>query len=283
MITLAENVYGKSRIRLVRVKREAERHNFAEWMIEILVQGDFEACFKDGNNSKILTTDAMKNTVYSLARDSSAACMEEFGQELVSFLLGRNPQISQAEVTFSETPWEHIVIAGEPHPTAFIQSSNERRTAIIKRAQGAEFAITSGIENLVIMKTAQSAFEGYLRDSLTTLPETTDRLFGTTVRADWHYSAQHELAFASLRSAIREIMLEVFAGHASKSVQHTLYAMGEAVLQGVAEVEEIQLRMPNMHNLPVDLSRFGQNNPNEIFVPIDEPHGYMEARIRRKG
>ena len=86
-----------------------------------------------------------------------------------------------------------------------------------------------------------------------------------------------------LRAKIREILLAVFAGHYSKSVQHTLYAMAEAVLEGVAEVSEIELTMPNIHCLLVDLSRFGQDNPNEIFVPTDEPHGYIEARVRRQG
>jgi len=105
MMALAENRYGKSRIRLVRVKRHPERHDFAEWMLEILLRGDFERCFTDGDNSKILATDTMKNTVYSLARDSSAASMEEFGKELIDFLLRRNPQVSQAEVSISEKAW----------------------------------------------------------------------------------------------------------------------------------------------------------------------------------
>jgi len=77
--------------------------------------------------------------------------------------------------------------------------------------------------------------------------------------------------------------VSAFAGQTSKSVQHTLYAMGEAVLANVAEIADIELTMPNKHCLLVDLSRFGQDNPNEVFVPIDEPHGYIEARIRRQG
>ena len=59
--------------------------------------------------------------------------------------------------------------------------------------------------------------------------------------------------------------------------------MGQAVLENFPEVEDIELTLPNIHCLLVDLSRFGQDNPNEIFVPIDEPHGYIEARIRRQG
>src|SRR3984885_12346486 len=102
MTALAENRYGKSRIRLVRGKRHADRHDFLEWTLQIRLQGDFERCLKDRDNSKILATDTMKNTVYSLARDSSAACMEEFGKELIDFLLRRNPHVSQAEVTISE-------------------------------------------------------------------------------------------------------------------------------------------------------------------------------------
>src|SRR5271168_2363507 len=112
MVALAENRYGKSRVRVVRVKRNKDRHDFCEWTVQILLQGDFESCFTDGDNSKILPTDTMKNTVYSLARKSSAVCMEEFAKELVDFLLGRNPQVSEAEVSISEKTWEHLVTGG---------------------------------------------------------------------------------------------------------------------------------------------------------------------------
>jgi urate oxidase len=142
--------------------------------------------------------------------------------------------------------------------------------------------VWSGFENLVIMKTSNSAFEGFIRDRLTTLPEAADRLLGTAARASWKY-ASADLAFNGLRTKIREILLKIFAEHDSKSVQHTLYAMGEAALEQVPELEDIELTMPNIHCLLVDLSRFGQDNPNRIFMPIDEPHGYIEARLRRQG
>jgi urate oxidase len=280
MISLAENRYGKSRVRLVRVKRHPHGHDFREWTLEILLQGDFESCFTDGDNSKILPTDTMKNTVYSLARNSSAEPMEEFAKELIDFLLDRNQRVSSAEVAISGKLWEHLVTGGEPHPTAFVQSSGELQTTKVTRAQGGKFSVVSGFQGLILMKTADSAFEGYVRDSLTTLPETADRLLGTTVRTNWKYAGA-DVAFLPLRTKIRETLLAAFAGHDSKSVQHTLYAMGEAVLLKIAEVDEIELAMPNIHCLLVDLSRFGQDNPNEVFVPTDEPHGIIEARIRR--
>jgi urate oxidase len=282
MIMLAENSYGKSRVRLAKVKRHPDRHDFREWTVEILLEGDFESCFVDGDNSKILPTDTMKNTVYSLARTSSAECIEEFGKELLVFFLDHNPQISAARVTMSAKAWVHLLTDGRPHPTAFVEASSECQTAEVAATRNEAPAIRSGFENLAILKTAGSEFAGFIKGSLTTLPEATDRLLGTSVRARWKYSSPG-VPFVPLRSKIREVLLSVFAGHASKSVQHTLYAMGENVLRDVPEVEDIELTMPNKHFLLADLSRFGQDNPNEIFVPIDEPHGAIEARIRRQG
>jgi urate oxidase len=282
MITLDENSYGKSRVRLAKVKRYSDHHDFREWTIEIALKGDFESCFVDGDNSKILPTDTMKNTVYSLARISSTECMEEFGKELVAYFLDRNAQVSAARVTLSEKSWQHLLSGGKSHPTTFVQSSSECQTAEIAAARNAPPSVQSGLDNLVILKTAGSEFAGFIKDSLTTLPESTDRLFATSVSARWSY-ASPTVSFAALRSKIRETLLNVFAAHVSKSVQHTLYAMGESVLANVSEIEDIELTMPNKHYLLADLSRFGQENPNEIFVPIDEPHGTIEARLRRQG
>jgi urate oxidase len=282
MIAVAENKYGKSRVRLVQVKRKAGWHDLREWTVEVLLHGDFDSCFLEGDNSKILPTDTIKNTVYSLARNSTAGCMEDFAKELIDFLLGRNPQVSAAEVSISEKAWQHLETAGKPDPTTFVLASGESQTTRVTRTQADAFVVSSGFENLVVMKTSGSAFEGYIQDALTTLPPAKDRLLGTAIGANWRYT-RADASFISLRAQVREILLKRFAGHDSKSVQHTLYAMGKAVLEDVAEVEDIELTMPNKHCLLVDLSRFGQDNPNEIFVPVDEPHGNIQARLRRQG
>ncbi|MFY9647894.1 MAG: urate oxidase [Terriglobales bacterium] len=281
MIRVAENRYGKSRVRLVQVKRKGAWHDLREWTVEILLQGDFASCFEDADNSKILPTDTMKNTVYSLARTSVADCMEEFAKELIDFLLVRNPQVSAAEVSIAEKTWEHLESGGKSQPTTFIQASVENQTTEVTRNRTGDYSVTSGLENLVIMKTSGSAFEDYIQDSLTTLAPAKDRLLGTAVRANWKYR-RPDVAFSSLRKRAREILLSVFGAHDSKSVQHTLYDMGKAVLESVAEIEDIELAMPNKHCLLVDLSRFGQDNPNEIFVPVDEPHGNIQARLCRE-
>jgi urate oxidase len=280
MIELAENRYGKSRVRLMKVTRHDHGHDLREWTVQVLLKGDFDTAHLDGDNSKILPTDTMKNTVYSIARSSKATSMEDYARELADFLLGRNPQVESASVRVEGTMWKHLTIDSKPHPSAFMRGSGELQTTTVERAQGGAFHILSALDNLVILKTANSAFEGYIKDSLTTLKETSDRLFGTAVRAEWRYTSC-DLDFDAVRATIRETMLRTFANHDSKSVQQTLYAMAESALEEVSEIDDIEITMPNKHCLLVDLSRFGQDNPNEIFVPTDEPHGYIQARIRR--
>jgi urate oxidase len=281
MIELAENRYGKSRVRLMKVTRHDHGHDLREWAVQVLLKGDFDTAHLDGDNSKILPTDTMKNTVYSLARSSKAVSMEEFAKDLADFLLGRNPQVQSAAVSIESTLWKRLTVDGEPHPSAFMRGSNELQTTSVERAQDGTPHVLSGLDNLVLLKTANSGFEGYIKDSLTTLPETKDRLFGTAVTAEWRYTSTN-LDFDAVRATLRETLLRTFANHDSKSVQQTLYAMAQSALEEVAEIDEIEITMPNKHCLLVDLSRFGQDNPNEIFVPTDEPHGYIEARVRRK-
>ncbi len=279
-IELAENRYGKSRVRLMKVTRHEHGHDLFEWTVQVLLRGDFLTAHTEGDNSKILPTDTMKNTVYSVAKNSKATSMEGYAKELVEFLLGRNTQVSSVSVHVESTLWKRLTIDGKPHPNAFMRGSSERQTTTVEKAKGGTFSVVSGLEDLVVLKTAQSAFEGYIKDDLTTLKETNDRLFGTALKATWTY-ASSDLEFDAVRTTIRETMLKTFANHDSKSVQQTLYAMAEDTLNAVTAVEEMDLTMPNKHCLLVDLSRFGQENANEIFVPTEEPSGYIEARILR--
>jgi urate oxidase len=288
---LTSNRYGKSRVHLMRVTRHDTHHDLDEWTVEVLLTGDFETAHTLGDNSRILPTDTMKNTIYFIARQSKAESMEDYAKELIDFLLYRNPQITRVEVSLESHLWKRLTVDGQPYPTAFMHGSDERQTTTVSRAQNGAFTVTSGLDKLNVLKTTQSAFTGYIKDELTTLPETTDRLFGTVIKAEWPYtpqaiasaaaSADQAIDFNEVRRHLRETMLSAFAKHNSLSVQHTLFAMAEAALAHTDIIDQVHVVMPNKHNLLVDLSRFGRDNPNHIFVPTDEPHGTIEATVRR--
>jgi urate oxidase len=283
-VKLAANRYGKSRVRLMRVTKHEDHHDLDEWTVQILLTGDFETVHTLGDNSQVLPTDTMKNTVYSVARDSKAGSMEDYAKELIDFLLSRNAQVESVEVVIESTLWKRLIVDDKPYSTAFMRGSDERQTTTVSRTQSGTFAIASGLDRLTVMKTAQSGFIGYIKDSLTTLPETTDRLFATALKAEWPYTDKaiaEGIDFNKVRRHLREALISTFAKHDSLSVQQTLYAMAEAALAHTDIIDEVYMLMPNKHNLLVDLGRFGQTNPNHIFVPTDDPHGTIEATVRR--
>jgi urate oxidase len=282
---LAENHYGKSRVRLVKVTRDGDTHHLYEWSVGVYLTGDFTDCFVAGDNTGLLATDTMKNTVYAVARSSTATSVEAFALELAGFLAARNPQVTSVRIAIEEKTWIRIKAGGEKHGSAFMQRGPDVHTTTVELAQGGSATITSGVKGLVVLKTSHSAFAGFKRDELTTLPETWDRLFGTEATIDWVYSAPPPADFRGTRTRIMDTLLTSFAHHDSLSVQQTLYAMAEAVLAAEPLVAELTLTMPNRHNIPVDLSRFAEpfklDNPNMIFVPIDEPSGLIHARVTR--
>jgi urate oxidase len=279
-VILAENSYGKSRIRMVRVSRHGDRHEVQELTVKIGFEGDFETVHSEGDNSAVLPTDTMKNTVYALASESPAIEeIEAFGQRLASHFLKDNDALRRVTIEIAESQWSRIDVAGKPHRHSFIGGSEEKRVATV-RATRDEVKISSGVEDLLILKTTASAFEGFKKDRLTTLKETDDRILATSVKATWVY-AEPGVACRALWRGVRQSILEAFAEHESRSVQHTVHAIGESVLSNFEEVSEITLSLPNKHCLVVDLAQFGLKNRNEIFLPIDEPHGLIEATLRR--
>ena len=276
---LVDSAYGKSRVRLVQLTRRDDRHDLCDLTVAIRFQGQYEDSYTAGDNAGVLPTDTMKNTVYALAAGGAVAQPESFGLALSRHFLARNPRLDQLRIDLTERRWARIPVRGQDDPHAFVGQGPDTRTAHVSGSRE-ETRLSAGITDLLILKSSRSAFTGFVRDELTTLPDTDDRILATSLTATWRYRTT-ELEFGLAWERVRQTLLESFAGHDSASVQHTMYAMGEAVLERVADVVEIHLVMPNKHHLPVDLSRFGLENRNEIFVATDEPFGLIEATIAR--
>jgi urate oxidase len=280
MAHLAENHYGKSRVRLVKVARHGERHELLEWQVGVYLQGDFERHFTTGDNAGMMATDTMKNTVYSVARESPATTPEDYALDLARLLSERNPQVAHIRVTVEEKMWIRIVADGKEHGSAFTQRGPEVGTVELSYTPAGTWTLKSGVKGLVILKTGHSGFVGFKRDAWTTLPETADRLFGTEATIVWTYSEPMP-NYAETRAKLLQRLLTTFANHDSLSVQQTLFQMAQDALALEPAISSIELTMPNRHNLLVDLAPFGQTNANEIFVPTDEPHGQIHARVVR--
>jgi len=279
-IRILQDNYGKSKVRLLKVERNGDHHSIQNLTLDIALEGDFDAIHKEGDNSLCLPTDTMKNTVHALANmTEKIEQIEIFGQRLATHFLDNCPQVSRARIGIKQHAWKRMKFDAGEHDHSFIKGSDEKRITMID-ARRDRLTIESGVEDLIVMKTTKSGFAGFLKDEYTTLPEAIERVFSTTLKAVWRYK-DFETASDEAFAAIREKMLSVFAEHDSLSVQHTLYAMGEAVLEAFNDIDEIAFSLPNTHYLPVDMKKLGLENDNRIFIPTNEPHGLIEARLTR--
>jgi urate oxidase len=279
-IKLGTNAYGKNAVNLSRVIRHDGHHEFRQVSVSVQLTGNFESAHTLGDNSLILPTDTQKNTVYALAKEHFTGTIEAFGLVLARHFVSRNPQVSKARIELVEHLWQRMSFEGQEHPHSFTGGGSEKRRAVVALTADGTTTVHAGLKGLMLLKTTNSGFVGYPKDEYTLLPETTDRILATECEAEWEYTSA-DVDFEALYQKIRTSLLRTFSAHKSLSVQHTLYAIGEKILEENDEVKEISLIMPNKHHIPFNLEPFGQANTNEVFVATDAPFGYITGTVVR--
>ncbi|XP_020577055.1 uricase-2 isozyme 2 [Phalaenopsis equestris] len=293
--------HGKGRVRVSRVWRKAAGDGRAdvivEWNVSISLLSDCLEAYTDGNNSSIVATDTMKNTVYAKAKEcTEVESPEGFAIRLAKHFTSFYPQVTTAIISIVEKPWERAVVDGQSHVHGFKLGSEKHTTEVNLKKHG-PLRLVSGIQGLSLLKTTQSGFEGFIRDRYTLLPETKERMLATEVTALWRFQFESissvptkSIFFIERYQDVKKLLVDTFfgppnSGIYSPSVQNTLYLMAAAVLNRFPDIASIQMRMPNLHFLPVNLS--SKDNPNlvkfadDVYLPTDEPHGTIEATLSR--
>ena len=277
---LVAHQYGKSRVRVMKILRDGVTHTIKELNVAVALTGDFEASYTSGDNSLVVATDTIKNTVNVLAHRHLGLETEKFAVVLAEHFLAKYPQAATASVEISERGWDRINAGGSLHPHSFIGAQGARSWVKALSGPGGTI-VKSGVREMLILKSTQSGFEKFARDEFTTLPETADRIFATSLDATWTWSKAPS-DYNSANRQILDALLEPFALRYSPSVQTTLFQMGEEALEVCPAISEIHLAAPNKHCLLINLAPFGIENRDEVFVPTDEPHGQIEATIGRR-
>jgi urate oxidase len=278
MAVLGPNAYGKAEIRLMKVDRDSERHVLHDLTVSVALSGDMDAVHLAGDNSAVLPTDSQKNTVYAFARKHGVGQVEEFASALAHHFVDGTPGISRARVHIAEHPWQRL---GGDAPHSFARAGTETRTATVTY-DGHRTRVLSGLTDLVLLSSTGSEFRGFLVDAYTTLAEADDRVLCTSVDATWrHLGADRDWA-TSYQDA-RGALVAAFADTYSRSLQQTLYDMGERVVSTCPDVAEVRLSLPNRHHFLVDLEPFGLDNPGEVFHVADRPYGLITGTVLADG
>ena len=273
-IVLGPNRYGKAETRLVRVSREGETHTLTDLNVSVSLAGDLTATHLTGDNSGVLPTDTMKNTVYAFAKEHGVGEPEEFALRLGRHFVDTQAQVRSARVTIEAYGWERL------GPHSFKRGGDHVRTATVTVTAGNE-QVVSGVTGLVLLNSTASEFHGFPRDKYTTLPETTDRILATAVDARWRHNNAGGDNWAKSYAGSLGALTEAFVNTYSLSLQQTLFAMGSHLLSSRPELAEVRLALPNRHHYLVDLSPFGLDNDNEVFIAGDRPYGLIEGTVTR--
>lgn len=276
---LGPNRYGKAGIHVATVVRHDGRHDFSDRIVDVRIEGDFETVYREGDNSPVLPTDTMRGAVFALSADRPEEPMETFALRFCEYLLGSAAAAKRAQVWVTERPWRRISIDGDPHPHAFELGAHRHTAHAIRDADGATLA--AGVIGLSLLKTTGSAFTGFMVDRYTTLAEAEDRILATEIRAEWRY-ADLEVDYVAERHRAQDAIVRAFVAHdESRSVQHTLWHMGTAVLEACPLVTEISFSLPNLHHILADLSPYGLENDGVVFTVTEAPSGQIEGTVRR--
>jgi urate oxidase len=276
---LQSNRYGKARVHVFKKIKKDGLHIPKELEIKTLLEGDFGDSYTKDDNKKVIATDSIKNTTNFLAYHQLGTETEPFALTLCQHYLAKYSHVTSVNVETFERVWERQIVDGEPSGTNFVSTGKGIPwTQTVATRDSME--TTSGVRELMVLKTSSSAWADFWQDELTTLPDTDDRLLATSLTACWVYQ-KAPASYAAANANIIQAMLEAFSTRFSPSAQSTQYHMGEAALNACPEISRISLTMPNLHYLVIDLSPFHIKNDKELFVPTEAPQGWIEATVAR--
>ncbi|XP_017269049.1 uricase [Kryptolebias marmoratus] len=279
--------YGKNAVRVLFIKRRGSHHYIVELKANVELTLRSRKDYLTGDNSDIIPTDTIKNTVHALAKIKGVKNIEQFSLDICHHFLTSFNHVLRAKVYMEEAPWRRLEKNGVQHIHAFIYSPEACRFCDVEQNLDGAPVVHSGVKDMKVLKTTQSGFEGFLQDRFTTLQETKDRCFCTTVYSRWRYNKIRDVDFDTAWKCVKDTIIEKFAGpyhcgEYSPSVQKTLYETQLLALERVPEVDEIEIVMPNQHYFTIDMTKMGLVNKDEVLLPLDNPSGNITGTVRRK-
>jgi len=295
MTSIPSARYGKDNVRVYKVHRDYETgvQTVTEFTVCVLLEGDIETSFSEGDNCSVVATDSMKNTIYIKAKENPVNPPELYASILATHFVETYKHIHAATIKVITHRWTRMTIDGKPHPHSFFRDGAETRNVQAIAREGKGIEIRSGIQGLLVLKSTGSQFHGFVRDEFTTLPEVRDRILSTDVDCGWTWSVFGSIKdveasvpkFDKAWEDARAITMKTFAEESSPSVQNTMYKMCKLILTAAPGVAAVDYSLPNKHYFEIDLSwHKGLKNTGadaEVYQPQSGPNGLIQCTVAR--
>jgi urate oxidase len=281
MPRISASSHGESRLRMLRIVRKGDRHDPKDLTVSCRFEGDFAGAFTDGRSDGRVPGETLKNLVHATARSHAQGEIEPLALAIAERLLAAFPRISKVRVDVTEQPWARLEIAGKAQGQAFESGGGERRTTAVT-SNGRQIAVVSGIEQLTLLRSSGLRSPGRARseEDASGLQDGVQRLLVGDLSARWTYTSP-DVTFGPYRHGVRAAVVETFAAHARWSVEHTLHAIADVALASYPEIVDITLSLQERPYRPVDLFSAGVENPDDLFMVVDDPLGIVEVTVER--
>lgn len=294
---LVDSTYGKANVKFLKVKKNPnnkQEQDVLEANVQCLLKGNFDVSYTEADNSPIVPTDTVKNTILVEARKTDVWPIERFAAHLADHFTRKYGHVDGVEITIVQKIWTRLTINGKLHEHSFQSGGPEtRRTHLTYDKKSKKLSIVSSIKDLTVLKSTGSMFYGYNICDYTTLKPTTDRILSTDVDASWTFDPKQIATlqdvfkhadkglFDHAYESARNVTLELFATENSPSVQATMYNMSHKILELIPEIQYVSYELPNKHYILFNLEWKGITDNDDLFYPSPDPNGLIKSTVGR--
>ncbi|KAG7194521.1 uncharacterized protein KQ657_004736 [Scheffersomyces spartinae] len=297
MSTLINSSYGKANVKFLKVKKDPSNpkvQDVLEANVQCLLKGNFDVSYTEADNSVIVPTDTVKNTILVEAKNTDVWPIERFAGHLAKHFTSKYSHVDGVEISIVQQRWNKYPVNGKLHDHSFVHEGPEtKQTFLTYNKKTQELSLKSCIKDLTVLKSTGSMFYGFNVCDYTILKPTTDRILSTDVFASWEFDPKklatlEDIAtyadaglFEDTLKTARDATLELFALENSASVQATMYNMAGKILALVPEVKTVTYELPNKHYILFNLEWKGIKDNTELFYPASDPNGLIKCTVGR--
>jgi urate oxidase/2-oxo-4-hydroxy-4-carboxy-5-ureidoimidazoline decarboxylase len=282
------NYYGKGDVTVYRLHRDGAVPEgccpvFGANVMMLLYGDAFWPTYTTGDNTNLVATDSMKNFIQRETLNYTGFHLESYCRFLCDKFLATYPHTAGAQVSASEIPYSGVGEGG----MAFAPEGPDRafaRVEMSRSADGLDIAeVRSGIRGFRLLRLGGSAFNGFVRDQYTTLPDIKNRPLHMWLDVEWSYTS-FEAAFQdgatsqeAAAKSVRGIVHDVFAGFESGSIQEVIYQIGCRVLEDIPTISQIDLEANNRTWDTI----VEQGDMMGVYTDSRPPYGCLGLSLRR--
>ena len=265
--------YGKGDVLVYRLNRDGKTVFGAN--ITILIYGDaFWSTYTTGDNTGLIATDSIKNFVQREMLNYEGADLEDCCRFLGAKFLATYPQVEGVQMSAAAIPYAALPNSD----VAFAPAGPDCATARLELNRNGVVEIASGIRGFKLLRLGGSAFHGFVRDQYTTLPDITNRPLHMWLDLEWLYTKSPDgFSSGAVTAAVRRIVLDIFNGFASGSIQQVIHQIGTRMLADIPSMAEVHLEANNRTWDTVA----ERGEELGVFTEARPPFGILGLRLKR--